>query len=241
MNNRNTIQEELRELDSSLAVVMSPSTPFEVPQGYFEGLAGSIMNRIKSVSETGDELSELSPLLASIPRKMPYSVPEGYFNTDLDPLSLVKEEKDTALLSLIERVTPYEVPFGYFEEFPEKMLRKLGKQEGKVVRMGASRRWMRFAVAAVTAGIITVSGIAYFRSGNTVAVDNPQWVTKQLKGVSDKELNEFVNTVSPVQSSSAIAVNKKDGEEVKKLLKDVPDNELQAFLDQMPEEELAFN
>jgi len=107
--------------------------------------------------------------------------------------------------------------------------------------MDAPRRWTRLVVAAITVGIITISGIAYFNSNNTVAVDNPQWVTKQLKGVSDMELDEFVKTAVPTQATSGIAVNKKDGEEVEKLLKDVPDNELQAFLDQMPEEELAFN
>ena len=238
MNNRNTILEELKELNSSLGSLVSPTTPFQVPEGYFEGLAGRIMDRIKRGSDAGDELPGLSPLLASLPRKMPYSVPEDYFN--LDPLPVVTEEKDTALLSLIERQTPYQVPYGYFDEFPGNMVRRLNRQEGRVVRMGAPRRWMRLAVAVVSAGIIILSGVFYFNSKNNMAVDNPQWVSKQLKGVSDRELDEFVRTVSPAQGTTDPAASEA-GEDVETLLSDVPDSELQAFLDQMPEEELAFN
>jgi hypothetical protein len=40
--------------------------------------------------ETGDELDEIAPLLAGLSRKMPYSVPEGYFeNFEVQPAAYI--------------------------------------------------------------------------------------------------------------------------------------------------------
>ncbi|MFL5771991.1 MAG: hypothetical protein ACJ75F_02460, partial [Flavisolibacter sp.] len=100
-------------------------------------------------------------------------------------------------------------------------------------------RWMRVAAAAIIAGIITISGIVYFSGKQEIKVDNPQWVAKKLQNVSDRELDEFVKT-SDVNQGTIATVKKKavKTSEVNRLLKDVPDNELDAFLEQMPSEDL---
>jgi hypothetical protein len=132
---------------------------------------------------------------------------------------------------------PYQVPSGYFESFTSSVLKKV-KPQAKVIAM-TPRRWMRVAAAAMIAGIITISGIVYFSGKQDIKVDNPQWVAKKLQNVSDKALDEFVKTSDINQATIATVKNKSiKTSDVNRLLQDVPDNELDAFLEQMPTDDL---
>lgn len=68
---------EITEFDNSLLA--------QPPAGYFEGLAGNILLRIKKEntavikSETEQELLEVAPALAGISKANVYSLPENYF------------------------------------------------------------------------------------------------------------------------------------------------------------------
>ena len=77
MSDRQTIQNELKELTSSLSD-HAPQMPYAVPQGYFEGLIEQVMTRIRQ-QEAKEELAELSPLLQQLSKPQPYSTPFGYF------------------------------------------------------------------------------------------------------------------------------------------------------------------
>lgn len=245
MNTRIHIQEELNGLNSQLPSETS-GTPYSVPEGYFEGFAASVLSKIRAVPELSarEEIAELSPLLAGISRKMPYELPDQFFQTlDEDLLFIMADEEESVTLSMIKKDMPFEVPAGYFNDLPQQVLEKLPSQGAKVIHM-SSRKWMRVAVAAIFVGVITISGLLYFNGKNDVTVDNPQWVAKKLKNVSDRDLDEFVKTTDLNASSSVTAQNKSvKTAEVKKLLQDVSDNELDAFLNQVPvaEEELAIN
>ena len=51
-----------------------------VPQGYFDGLAGNIMDKIKSLEAAAkEEIQGLSPVLASIGNSNIFTVPDNYF------------------------------------------------------------------------------------------------------------------------------------------------------------------
>jgi hypothetical protein len=99
---------------------------------------------------------------------------------------------------------------------------------------------MHVAAAAVVVGIIGLSGLAYFKSGSTTTPATP--VAIELKKASTEELNAFVKkTDVSLTDESTTAHNPTD---VKQLLKDVSDKELEAFLDQVPtddEEEFDVN
>jgi hypothetical protein len=54
--------------------------PYQAPRGYFENLPALMISRIKADNQSVDnELSSLSPLLQGIGKKMPYTVPDNYF------------------------------------------------------------------------------------------------------------------------------------------------------------------
>lgn len=242
MNNRNTIQNELNELNSGLDSG-SNNTPYSVPEGYFEGFAASVLAKIKGEHpvSASQEIAELSPLLAGISRKLPYSVPDDYFQSNIENLqAFTSENEESLVLSFIDKEMPYQVPAGYFAQVPEQILEKIPGR-GKVVPL-MKRKWMRLAVAAMVAGVITVSGIAYFNSRGTHLASGDA-VTMELKKASTEELNEFIKTTVVTDNKAQVTARNKPKSETKKLFSDVSDKELDAFLNQVPteDEEIAIN
>lgn len=67
--------------ENSLLQVAGKQMPQDVPQGYFDSLPDSILSKIKTQNSTSviEELNELSPLLATLPKANLYEVPAGYF------------------------------------------------------------------------------------------------------------------------------------------------------------------
>jgi hypothetical protein len=235
MNSHNNIQDELNGLNSSLPPVTGHQ-PFSVPEGYFDNLAASVLAKIKGTenASAAEEIASISPLLAGISRAMPYAVPDNYFEKELEELPfLIAEDPKSSILSLIDKVTPYEVPANYFTYLPEQLLRKVTAPKAKVVSM-AGRKWMRWAVAAMVAGIISLSGYFYFNQKNSGS-DSGRPIAQQLKNVSTKELDEFIKTTDITLTSTETAKAKASGKtEVQKLLTDVSDKELDVFLSQVP-------
>ena len=232
MNSRNNIKDELKELNSQLPLEKGAEL-YSVPKGYFDRFADLMLQKVKGEQaiSAAEELASLSPLLAGLSKRMPFNVPRGYFSQNIEDVSAVVNEEVLPDFLQGNKQMPYTVPVGYFENFPDLILKKVNPKQAKVISIDSARKWMRYAVAAVTIGIITMGSVLYF--GNNQSVDpasQPQeWVAKQLKNVPDKELDEFINTAAV--STTAIAKTEKT--EVRKLLKDIPDTELDKFLDEV--------
>ncbi|MGN6164523.1 MAG: hypothetical protein ACTHOF_08280 [Flavisolibacter sp.] len=236
MDNSDNIQDELRGLNSELPSV--DKTPFSVPEGYFAGLAGSVMAKIKGAeAPASTEIASLSPLLAGISRNMPYVVPAGYFQTTIEELPfLTGDDPRSAILSLVERVTPYEAPLGYFANLPDQVLEKVSQQSKAKIIPVVKRRWMRMAVAAMVIGIMGLSGWFYFNQNKSLDADKP--LAQQLKNVSTKELNDFIRTTDITTASTETAQAKTANKtEVEQMLTDVSDKELASFLNQVPSDD----
>lgn len=233
MDPRKHITEELKTLNSNLPEAVTHNI-FAVPEGYFEGFAAGVLARIHAQNMNAEaELEALSPLLAGISKKNPFSVPEGYFGQlDADRGAIVAEEAYSAELWSVKGITPYSVPVGYFEALPQQILEKTATpQRGKVISL---RSWMRMAVAACVAGIIFIAGFQYFDSSR-VSVGSQAWMERKLNTVSDKELDEFIQTTDPAHTG--VAANTPAANDVRALLKDVSLTEMDAFLEQVPVED----
>ncbi|HEY0066735.1 MAG TPA: hypothetical protein VGB46_05220 [Flavisolibacter sp.] len=234
------IQDELKELKSSLSTEKVQEA-YSVPQGYFEQFAASVLERIKLEElDEGQELENLSPLLASIPRKMPFSVPAGYFDSSASSLpAFTSQEELPEILASLKGSNPYSVPQGYFESLSDQVLSRVNQPRGRVVSM--TTRWMRVAAAAMVGGIIAISGYFYFagRQQATPApdVNNPQWVAQKLKNVENQELEEFIKSTDVSAKTPEPSRKPSANDEVKALLKDVSVQEMESFLNQLPMEE----
>jgi hypothetical protein len=211
------------------------------------------MNRIKllEAENIGEELKLLSPMLASVSKEMPYSVPAGYFDGLEEKLmQSVREGSDyqtaeeeintlSPLLGGLNKQMPYSLPQNYFETLAGDIGSKLNnKTETKVVSI-SNRKWLRYAAAAVVTGVIALAGFFYL---NTKFNSDPsrsfakfeKKLNKEIKKTSDKELNEFIQSTG-LDGTEKVQINPK--EEVKDMLKDVPDTELKKFLEEIADPE----
>jgi hypothetical protein len=225
---------------------------YEVPQGYFEGLAEIILNRVKTLDSFSakEELESLSPLLSKIDKQVPFSVPAGYFDdltgnvvAGTQAIDLVNEELEnlSPAMSSLKTANVYTVPAQYFESLPTTILAKAKTQKpAKVVSMNIGKKMMRYATAAIVAGIVITAGLLFinrqnpsvFAPSTALAEQKIQQETlNNVKGLSDDEIFSFLETQSgPSDLLSLGSSSEIDSDDVKEMLADVPESELQGYL-----------
>lgn len=238
MIQNNNILQELRELESSLAGSAAQNI-YSVPNGYFEGLVSQVLNRIKAMEAANavEELGYLSPMLSNISKQLPYTVPAGYFE-GLEINDVIQKSNDyqtataeletlSPLLSGLKKEVPYSVPQGYFENLAAGVNTQENKTETKVVSI-SSRRWFRYAAAAVITGVIVMAGLMIFDKDKVDPATNSHvWVEKNLKKVSTEKIEEFIQLTD---EDKLVASTEAKIQDVKELVKDVPENEIQSLL-----------
>ncbi len=244
----NTILNELKELNSSL--VDAKADTYRVPEGYFAGLPELMLQRVRALAAVDPraELEALSPMLAGFTREMPYKVPVGYFEelgasaagVASIPHADVDEELQalSPLLGGLKKEMPYQVPEGYFGNI------SIPAQKSQAAVIPFTRRnWFRYAIAASVTLVIGLSAVLYaVRSGEKVdpATDSYAWVQKNLKSVSTDDLQQFVEMTDEVAAPNAIAANTQPVE-VKDLLKNVSEKEIQDFLTDISPDDAMMN
>jgi len=215
-----------------------------VPEGYFENFAVSVLMRIKkeeAVDSAAEELASLSPLLAGLPKKMPYDLPQNYFTTlSNDVPALIQEDELPAILAEHTRSNPYEVPMGYFDTLPTQVIAKIAPKQAKIVSFNRTR-WMRVAAAALVTGAIAISSLVYYnnRSSTNLYSSSEAWIANQLKNISNQDLDSFIESADATSTEQMATANVAD---VGQLLNDVSVKEIDAFLAQIPtdDEELSI-
>lgn len=247
------ILHRVKNEEFSLVLQDAVKNPYHVPQGYFEGLADRILSSVKAHDLSAkEELESLSPLLNKLDKKVPFSTPSGYFDeltghvvSGMKAIDFVNAELEnlSPLLSSLKTKNVYNVPGQYFEVLPATILNKVKKQKpAKVVSMSFGKKMMRYAAAAVIAGIIITTGILLLNKqgssivpGTIVQTEEKlqQETQNKVKGLSDDEISSFIFDEAPnalhdffsLASSSEI-----DEDDVKLMLADVPDAELKQYL-----------
>lgn len=238
MANRITILNELADLGSTLSR-QKPQNIYTAPEGYFDDLADQILNRIKAIEakDAKDELQYLSPLLAGISRKPPYTVPDDYFKNLSDALlysinetaGMQTSEKEIETLSPVlgslKNRNPYSVPDGYFENLTATV-------EKKKARVVSITSWYRVAATAVVIGIIAFGGLIFIKGNKIDPNKNPEkWISKNItKKVSTDKIDEFVKLTEEEDRLKISAENNAVSKEIKELMKDIPEKEIQEFL-----------
>ncbi|HEV2479538.1 MAG TPA: hypothetical protein VGS79_07730, partial [Puia sp.] len=169
---------------------------FSVPEGYFEGFAQQVLSRIKAGSGPSAGMGEeelLPAILIKAGKITPYTVPEGYFE-GLSPILAVAKDKN-----------PYLVPTGYFDGLADEIGSKTAgadntRSKTRVISLGKRMSWMKYAAAAVVAGlIVTVGWLRWHpaspsatRVAAVVPSATPAEIAKNLSRVSDAELQNYL-------------------------------------------------
>ncbi|MBK6937188.1 MAG: hypothetical protein IPH18_10185 [Chitinophagaceae bacterium] len=236
MTRKDNILQELSELNSSLGA-NAGQHPYQVPAGYFDNLAENVLTKIKTqeAATAHEELMHLSPLLAGLSKEMPYSIPQGYFEQLAVPLNAQTAAEELSslspFLSGFKKENPYSVPDGYFENLSSAPYGTVIKPQAKVVSI-TSRRWFRYAAAAVVTGLIIMAGFI-IKNGKVDPSENSYaWVKKNIKKVSTEKIDEFVTLAEEenLVNESVAATSDNKIQEIKELIKDVPENEIQSLL-----------
>ncbi len=171
--------------------------------------------------EIGQELLGLSPAVANLSARMPFHVPEGYF--ELFPermLDLLRAEHEFELASakstIFDEKTPISGPFmvpdGYFDELSGNILHKIReievesvksipgqKQSARVISIGGPKKWLNYAAAAVITAFIAGAIYLYSTmSGNEIPVSSQSMaqvekLEKDSMQVSPEALSSFLD------------------------------------------------
>jgi hypothetical protein len=138
----------------------------------------------------------------------------------------------------LKRVYVYEVPAGYFEQLPGQVLKAVKEQQpARVVSMSFTRRVIRYAAAAVVAGLIITAGWLYLSNKGNKA--NPYGLpphdVARLDSISDEMLEKYLESQTPVPAEASIAptaaIDEIDANDMKDMLADVSDEDLQQYLE----------
>jgi uncharacterized protein YihD (DUF1040 family) len=184
----------------------------DVPAGYFEGLANTILNKIKA-----QEAAAEYPLLNSISKENVYGVPQGYFESLAgNSLNSIKAQEATAypLLSSISKANVYTVPEGYFETLSTEILGKATQPTAKVVGMAKRTGWFKYAAAAVFTGIIAL-GVYKFTMNDTrfdavtkegIDIAKQNRFDAELEKVTDEDIIKYLQT-SGTDVDAAVVAN----------------------------------
>lgn len=247
MTQRDNILQELFGLESTLATA-TPQNIYLIPDGYFEGFADKVLSSIKAIEAKSatEEISYLSPVLNNISKQIPYSIPAEYFDELGEKILIAvrsnedyqtsKEELESLspLLSGLNKQMPYSVPDGYFEKITSNIpSRKISEPETKIISL-THRKWFRYAAAAVVIGFISMVGLLVERRPAIDPEKNPdEWIAKNVKKVNPDKLDDFIRLTDEESFSKEIKSDKEvKPNEIKELLKDVPESQIQEFVNE---------
>jgi hypothetical protein len=176
-----------------------------------------------------------------LPKEIPFTVPDGYFNElDEEILEIIRRHPDyqnsreelesvSPLLSSISKRPVYSVPKGYFENFKPGAEKK---KETRIVSI-ASRKWLRYAAAAIIAGVILMAGVIAFNNNNKGSADKTlAKFEKEVKKINDvKSTDTLIDFMDAGLNEKELASSQRSikTDDVQRLLKDISIDELKDF------------
>ncbi len=178
-----------------------------VPNGYFDNLAKNIIQKIKTQQpETGDGFSIL---LNNLSKENVFEVPVNYFDSlNTGILSKINSTENNA--AELQHISPLlysynkenlgEIPAGYFDNLSATILKTIAdKTPGKVVTMAGRLSFIKYAVAAIFIGVISIIAFNYYNkpannnANKFAALDSS---IEKGKAMNETKFNETLNSLS---------------------------------------------
>ncbi len=205
---------------------------FSVPNGYFEGLSNSILNKIRASenNEVLDEMSQLSSTIAGIGNANVFTVAPAYFDElDNTILQSIYASESNEVIDEMSKLSPtvagignknvYTAPQGYFDTL------RFANTEAPVVKMQkhtAVRSFFKYAVAAVVTGLLglsvytfvnkplkpNVQTAALMKQADEIIKNNSFDVT--LEAISDKDLEKYLTNNGEDVNAALVASTAED-------------------------------
>ena len=223
------ILNELREVSPILAQ-MERINPFSVPEGYFSALSNRLLINAKIYAEQTDTSINSA------------RVPEGYFNDlSIQILNKIKNQdtsvEEFPLLSSLRNKNVFSVPEGYFDDLSGQVLSKIAHKPAKVISI---KSWMKYAAAAVIAGVMALTGLQVYNGAgknHQVASNDklPTYIQSSFQYKTPEQVDEGIASLTDDQ---IIKYLEKHGSIIDNdlLIKDVNADELPATTDYLNDE-----
>ncbi len=239
MENRNTILQELEEISPYIAQ-SEKKNPYQVSSLYFDNLAATVIENIKQDKEPSYFFTQ----------EIPFSVPTHYFE-ELPQLILQKAagqnkyaqevfeemESISPLLNTINKKSVYTVP----EDYLAKAVWNRNEQvatKAKVISFTRSKRMVRFAAAAIITALLAIGIFLFTNKQNTDLQASNNEVTSEMKKLSEDEIIDFLKTNSSAENLTSVITNTNPNDgDIKKSVSEIPDNEIQQFLQESGEQD----
>jgi hypothetical protein len=186
-----------------------------VPEGYFNQLAGSIIDKIKADQSAKEEIQSLSPMLSDLQHKQVFELPTGYF--DQLPSAIFDSAQNSSSKDELKIMSPvlygiqskniFEVPADYFAGLSNSILQKAKAPSARVRSL-----FIRYAAAAILTGVIALGTLQYMRQqhsaqplANTIVVLDES--IEKGKNMNDQQFKEALEKLSKVDIAKYLEKN----------------------------------
>lgn len=170
-------------------------TPYRVSADYFANNEQLLLQTVKELSQTpAEELESLSPLLSSLKKENPYSVPDNFFEQLTIP-TLEQPKEEAKVIAISKRkwyrytaaaaVTIFVVVSGFLI-FDKKQTIDPSEKPFAWVKKELNKVSTDEISSFINLTDETTPAIA-------VNIENTDEVIELMKGVSDKEIQDFLN------------------------------------------------
>ncbi len=233
---------EEQEMLSPLLLQLKKASTFKLPSEYFEELPLAILNRIKSeeLASDKDELEILSPLLGQLKKSVPFKLPKGYFDefpsniiagvNAIDYVNL-ELESQAPVMNDLKIKDAYKVPERYFDKLEDELIRTVKhRRKAPVISFNFNKKILRYGIAALVAGIMSIAAWNFYNNKQGLNAGNE---FADIEKISNDEMINYLETtpVAPGENTATALFTMKE-DDVKDILADVPDEELQQYLEQ---------
>ncbi len=190
--------------DALLAEAKKTAPVFQVPDNYFDTLAGSIIQKIKQQNnEYFVELEEVAPLLNTINKKNIYSLPQGYF----EHLNIIIPAKKLSgakvvFLSKTRRLISYAAA----AVIAGVLVTGAIFYPGNSASFDVSKEVNKLSDAELNGYLESAHSISFMDDTMILNQESPS-IQEHLKLVSDQELQQYLDE----NGSDEAAVQSKDG------------------------------
>jgi hypothetical protein len=202
----------------------------------------------------GEELARISSVVSRIGRVNPYQLPEGYFE-EVSPILSVLKDKATYIApgGYFDYLPAAATEKAVNKVFVEISHEISGDNAGaKIVPIGSRGKlvkghWWKIAGAAAAACVILVFSWPQLHTGMTKTNEGQQTaqvelaqglssrLSQGLHKVSDQDIENYLEDANSIQTeavTNSTATLDMDDSDVKSLLGNVPDNELQQYMEE---------
>lgn len=156
-----------------------------------------------SNKEIQDELNEISPVVAGIPRVNTFSVPENYFN-EL-PFNILQLQQSDITPSFAKISEPLSVPEGYFDGLAGSILNKIKSQA--IESAAAEIAKLSPTIAAIGNKNIFTTPRSYFDHVSTQVLDSIAKENAPAKVVEMKKRPGFIRYMAAAAVAGVIGLS----------------------------------